>query len=107
MRDDFTIPNLGDAPDNYDKSFLNRMYRNLEQTFTTLRARGRVQATAVNFYPYTVDGLATIKPLDIGITAYASNGRKNGEGAGAGTGVLVFYDGNNWIAVDSGQPVSA
>jgi hypothetical protein len=39
--------------------------------------------------------------------AYATNGRKNGEGAGAGTGVLVFYDGTNWIAVDTGQTVAA
>jgi len=42
-----------------------------------------------------------------GAILYASDGRKNGEGAGAGTGVLAFYDGTNWIAVDSGQTVAA
>lgn len=39
--------------------------------------------------------------------AYASNGCKNGEGAGAGTGVLVFWDGSNWCAVDTGAPVTS
>lgn len=39
--------------------------------------------------------------------AYASNGRKNGEGSGAGTGVLVFDDGTAWRAVDTGATVAA
>jgi hypothetical protein len=42
-----------------------------------------------------------------GDTAYASDGRKAGEGGGSGTGVLVFYDGSNWIAVDTGATVAA
>lgn len=42
-----------------------------------------------------------------GMLAFATNGRKNGEGAGNGTGVLVFFDGSNWIAVDTGATVSA
>jgi hypothetical protein len=42
-----------------------------------------------------------------GSVAFASNGRKNGEGAGLGTGVLVFHDGSNWIAVDTGATVAA
>lgn len=42
-----------------------------------------------------------------GAVAFATNGRKNGEGVGAGTGVLVFHDGTNWIASDSGQAVAA
>lgn len=42
-----------------------------------------------------------------GRMAYASNGRKNGEGSGAGTGVLVFHDGSSWKACDTGATVSA
>jgi hypothetical protein len=42
-----------------------------------------------------------------GRVAYASDGRKAGEGAGSGTGVLVFDDGSNWIAVDTGATVAA
>lgn len=42
-----------------------------------------------------------------GVIAFASNGRKAGEGAGAGSGVLVFSDGTNWIAVDTGVAVAA
>jgi hypothetical protein len=54
---------------------------------------------------YTVAGLpgtATAAGL-----AYASNGRKNGEGAGVGTGVVVFGDGTAWRAVDTGATVAA
>jgi hypothetical protein len=49
----------------------------------------------------------SVLPVIAGSQAYASDGRKNGEGAGTGTGVLVFYDGSNWIACDSGATVAA
>lgn len=39
--------------------------------------------------------------------AFATNGRKNGEGAGSGTGVLVFHDGTAWRACDTGATVAA
>jgi Pectate lyase superfamily protein len=42
-----------------------------------------------------------------GSVAYASNGRKNGEGAAAGTGVLVFRDAAAWRACDTGVTVAA
>ena len=49
----------------------------------------------------------SVLPIQAGSQAFASNGRKAGEGAGAGTGVLVFYDGNAWIACDTGVAVAA
>lgn len=54
---------------------------------------------------YTVANL----PIDVVANqiAYASNGRKNGEGVGAGTGVLVFRDGTAWRACDTGATVAA
>lgn len=42
-----------------------------------------------------------------GLMAFATNGRKNGEGAGVGTGVLVFADGTAWRACDTGATVEA
>lgn len=39
--------------------------------------------------------------------AFALDGRKNGEGAGLGSGTWVWFDSTNWIAVDSGAPVTA
>ncbi|MEO8927304.1 MAG: hypothetical protein ABI306_09085 [Caulobacteraceae bacterium] len=39
--------------------------------------------------------------------AFAQDGRKNGEGAGSGTGVPCFWDGHAWKAVDTGATVSA
>lgn len=53
---------------------------------------------------YTVAGLPAGAA---GRLAYASNGRKNGEGVGAGTGVLVFHDGTAWRASDTGATVAA
>ena len=42
-----------------------------------------------------------------GDLAYALNGRKPGEGAGVGTGVVVFWSGSAWYAVTSGAVVTA
>jgi len=58
----------------------------------------------VNLKAYTVAGLPAGSAGD---AAYASNGRKNGEGSGAGTGVLVFKDGTAWRACDTGATVAA
>lgn len=38
---------------------------------------------------------------------FATDGRKVGETAGNGTGVLVQSNGTNWIAVDSGSAVTS
>ena len=53
---------------------------------------------------YTVANLPAAKA---GSVAFASNGRANGEGAGSGTGVLVFYDGSFWRACDTGATVAS
>ena len=42
-----------------------------------------------------------------GDQVFASNGRKAGEGAGLGNGVLVFHDGTAWRACDTGATVAA
>lgn len=55
---------------------------------------------------YTVAGLPSSSVA--GTVAYASDGRKPGEGAGHGTGVLVYYDSTAaWISVHSGVAVTA
>ena len=54
---------------------------------------------------YAVTSLPT--SLAAGAKAFASNGRKPGEGYGSGTGVEVFYDGGCWISVCSGAQVAA
>lgn len=60
--------------------------------------------SALTMFSYTVAGLPT---ATAGRIAYASDGRKNGEGAGNGTGVLVFADGTAWRACDTGATVAA
>jgi hypothetical protein len=54
---------------------------------------------------YTVAALPTAQGA--GAKAFASNGRKPGEAAGAGSGVEVFFDGAHWIAGCTGSQVLA
>ncbi len=54
---------------------------------------------------YTVVNLPT--GIVAGAKAFASNGRKPSEAAGAGTGVEVFFDGQHWISSCSGTMVAA
>lgn len=47
MRDDFNIPNMGEAGQSYDKGYFNRLVRNIEMTFQTLKSRGLIRATTI------------------------------------------------------------
>lgn len=67
-------------------------------------ASRNTSAVPISLPSYTVAGLPAGAAADL---AYASNGRKNGEGAGLGTGVVVFKDGTAWRAVDTGATVAA
>lgn len=63
--------------------------------------------TTVAAYSMPTYTVANLPAGSAGNLAFATDGRKNGEGVGAGTGVMVFHDGTNWIASDSGQTVAA
>lgn len=70
---------------------------------------------SVRVWKFTSDGrfnmptftVGTLPTGGAGDISFATNGRKNGEGAGAGTGVLVFHDGTAWRACDTGATVAA
>jgi hypothetical protein len=51
----------------------------------------------------TIAQLAALNSFPNGTIAYASNGRKIGEGAGLGTGILVYYSANSWRTLSSDQ----
>ncbi len=70
------------------------------------RSAARITAgVPVRLPTYTVAGLPGVSVA--GDTAFATNGRKNGEGGGLGTGVMVFSDGTAWRACDTGATVAA
>lgn len=69
--------------------------------FETARATANVPVKGKGY------AVANLPTGEAGDQAYATDGRKAGEGGGAGTGVLVFHDGTNWIACDSGATVLA
>ena len=60
---------------------------------------GQLSATTGTFSGPVAPGTYTVATLPAGtagMMAYASNGRKAGEGAGAGTGVLAIYTNSAW-----------
>ena len=71
-----------------------------ELTRKTVRSEytGGVQRRTVADLPATAS---------VGSLMFATDGRKTGEGAGAGTGVLCYYDGIAWRRVDDGTTVLA
>ena len=63
--------------------------------------------TALWANPILFADLPTASADNEGYIYYVSNARKAAEGAGAGTGNLVFSDGSNWIRVDTGATAAA
>ena len=49
----------------------------------------------------------SVLPVQAGSFVYASNGRKVGEGVGAGTGTAVYYDGTAWRRTGDDTTVAA
>lgn len=74
----------------------------IEQHATTgnMKIKGTFRALAS-----TVAALPLAPPE--GATAYATNGRKSGEGAGAGTGVPVYYSAGKWRVYRDDSEVQA
>lgn len=70
----------------------------LASVVTALRLSGR---------SFTVAELPPAKSYAAGSTAFASNGRKSGEGVGAGTGVPIWTDGSKWLTFYNNTEVAA
>lgn len=85
-------------------------------TDLTLRAKGtgsvRLIASTLTHNPQTVAQILALTGMTVGATTYATNGRAfNGagtqEGAGAGTGVGVQYNGTAWKVVGTNVTLAA
>ncbi|MFO0610681.1 MAG: hypothetical protein U0324_46395 [Polyangiales bacterium] len=57
--------------------------------------------------PLSVAAILALPSPAAGERAFASNGRKPGEGVGAGTGVPCFYDGGGWFSGCDGAALAA
>lgn len=67
-----------------------------------------IVAVAASAYALPTYTVATLPgSAAAGWQAFATDGRKNGEGVAAGTGVPVFHDGAAWRACDTGATVAA
>ncbi len=105
-------PNSGDSIDNGPIVLRpNDRYHIVSDNSSTWREIIRHNSVSpafsgpVTLASYTVSGLPAGQSP--GAKAYASNGRKPSEAAGAGTGVEVFFDGSKWISSSSGTAVAA
>lgn len=73
----------------------------------------RIRALEVSERAETAGGAATSTVAGLpaagqpGRFRFATDGRKTGEGPGAGTGVLVYDDSVGWRRVDDGTAVAA
>ena len=75
---------------------------------TAILSRSATRITASVPVRMPVSTVAALPAVSVaGDTAFASNGRKAGEGVGSGTGVMVFSDGTAWRACDTGSTVAA
>ena len=75
----------------------------LTQILAALRGGVAIEPLAPSYAVASLPAVATVGQL-----AYAANGRKSGQGPGAGTGVLVTFDVSNvWIAAWSSAQVLA
>ncbi len=63
--------------------------------------------TLPRFTSYTVAGLPLSSISLEGMLAYATNGRKVGQGPGAGTGVPVYFSNGAWRVYSTDAPVAA
>lgn len=84
---------------------------NLKARLQVVETRGSnippLAATATIAFGVPTATVAGLPAGTLGQVYYATNGRKTGEGVGAGTGVLVYKDATNWRRVDDGTTVAA
>jgi hypothetical protein len=89
----------------------NDRYHIVSDGYNTWHEVFRSNSVAPRFTGPPVFPSYTVATLPAGLTAganaFATNGRKPTDAAGAGTGVDVFFDGQHWISGCSGSVVSA
>lgn len=104
-----TRPALADAEDtttgwSFSSQGLQAIVGGVEAFLVT--AGEFVSRKPVRLPSYTVATLPS-SGISAGATAYASNGRKISEGAGAGTGVMVYFSSGQWRRFSDDTVVSA
>lgn len=99
MKDDFQIPNLGTMPEKYDQSYFRRLARNIEQTFTALRAKGSIQVSDLTADNVTAGNVTLTNPLPI-----VSGGTGAPDAAGARTNLDAQQQ---WPNLDAIGPLAS
>src|SRR5262245_57543661 len=91
MRDDIGSDNLGQAPDEYDKSFFWQTYRKIEQWRTSLLSRGPIRVSSIDADTATI-GTAAIDALQTDGLTVNGNATVTGTMNAASGGVTGAWD---------------
>jgi hypothetical protein len=75
-------------------------------TWPFLKYLQNLEFKIVTLTSYTRVNLPMGPPITEGSIAFATNGRKVGEGPGAGTGVPVYFSNGFWRVYSTDQPVA-
>jgi hypothetical protein len=85
-----TLQPPGTVGEDFKSNVWQAWFRNVRTAINALIAQANANPVLLS---YTV---ANLPAGSSGALAYATNGRKVGEGAGAGTGVPVYYSTSHW-----------
>ena len=72
-----------------------------------VKAKWDGTTTSINHIKVKIYYSDSASPIQGGSQAFASNRRKPTEGAGAGTGMMVFWDGTAWRSMADGTTIQA
>jgi len=95
-------------PDLYEKIWLdlNKQISDLRQTVNTVSVRGNISQTTGGLIPITFAKLPLTNNTG-GDLYFVTDGRKSGEGVGAGTGTVVFWNSvtSQWLRITDNTAV--
>lgn len=86
---------------------LNQHQRLAFDNIYDLQKATEITATRISKGGYTVANLPKATASTEGQLAYATNGRKVGEGVGAGTGVPIYFSNGKWRVYSTDAQVAA
>lgn len=102
MRDDFQIPNLGQAPNDYDIGFFNRFAKNIENMMQTVRSKGRGIFADVQTDQLEVTGPVTVT----GDTTFTGNQTVTGTLSVGGTSTLHAVNATGTQTITGNETIS-
>lgn len=110
VRDNCSSGKVYTTKDPLNDVYINMKHiKNVSNNMDVIKSIAQIANAPLQVSAATVSDMVTQFPATEfpNCIMYATDGRKNGETSGNGTGVLCFSDGVQWKAVDTGETVAA